>query len=307
MATLTFEETKQPIAEIISRAGGDNEERKTLYIGEGEPTRNKPEELLHDDDMKEDRRMFTVAEAARLMDLLSCDDTPSKEDKELIHRVFPTLKEKMDNSIGREYVVPLDAKVFIHPSIKTERMMISGKSGSGKSTLMSKYMLLYLSMFPDKSITLISRTDGDPAFDGIPLNFILADDSLLEDPITIEELAGSLVVFDDVDNLQNEKLDKSVHKLVDDIFCNGRKLDIHVAYLSHMILNYRKTRNILAEADKVVMFNMGPSMQNRNFVAKHLGFDKHQVKKVMDLKSRWFCINTSYPNYVLSDHEIFLV
>lgn len=201
----------------------------------------------------------------------------------------------------------LDGEMMILPSIETERMYFAGKSGCGKSTLAARYMRDYLRLFPDRKIILFSRHTGEKAYEEIPHQAIELNDELVESPIELSEIKDSLVVFDDTDNLQDRKIKKALQLLNDDIISNGRKYNIHCLTLAHQLLNYKESRNLLNEANRVIFFNNGTTYHIKNYLTKYAGVDAQMMRKILGLKTRWTCISLGYPMYILHEHGAFLL
>ena len=200
-----------------------------------------------------------------------------------------------------------DGELIITPSIETERMYIAGKSGCGKSTIAARYMVEYLKMFPDRRIFLFSRHREEKAYEDIPHQAIELNDELAESPIELTEIKNALIVFDDTDNLQDKRIKKALQLLNDDIISNGRKYNIHCLTLAHQLLNYKESRNLLNEANRVVFFNNGTTYHIKNYLQKYAGIDVQMMRKILALKSRWTLISLGYPMYILHDHGAFLI
>ena len=97
-----------------------------------------------------------------------------------------------------------DAKFQLIPNEKTEReiLYITGPSGSGESTFVRKYLEQYKKVFKDREVYWFSSLPDDPSLDDIEPKRIRLDSSIYEDPLSIEEFANSVVIFDDVDVFQ---------------------------------------------------------------------------------------------------------
>ncbi len=226
-------------------------------------------------------------------------DPTGGDDDDLIEMLRAALRET-------DFTVQ-DGNLVILPSEETERMYIAGKSGCGKSTLAARYMVDYLRMFPQRRVLLFSRHHEEKAYEGIPHQAIELNDELVDSPIDLNEIKDSLVVFDDTDNLQDKKIKKVLQLLNDDIISNGRKYNIHCLTLAHQLLNYKESRNLLNEANRVVFFNNGTTFHIKNYLTKYAGIDAQMVKKILGLHSRWICISLGYPMYILHEHGAFLL
>lgn len=168
---------------------------------------------------------------------------------------------------------------------------IAGPSGSGKSTYASSLIKDYIKMYPDTEFYLFSRTDAknDPAFNGMKINQIRIDDSLLDNPIDIEKELGerSLLFFDDCGTIQNDKLKHYIEHLMSDIMEVGRKLHINIVITNHLVIpNERKfARTVLNELQYLTFFPKSGSSQQISYALKtYFGLSKRQINTI-DRKS----------------------
>ena len=192
---------------------------------------------------------------------------------------------------------------FYHmPNIKNSRdcLYISGCSGSGKSHYAKTYIECYKKIFPKRKIFLFSKLKEDPTIDTVKPIRIKLDNELLADPITPEELQNSLCVFDDFDALRDGKLKNEIYGLIDEILFDGRHFNIHCIITSHMITNYKKTRNILSEVNSITLFPQSISFKNANYLLRnYLGLKQKQIDIILNLPSRWVTVFIRYPKFVL--------
>jgi Cdc6-like AAA superfamily ATPase len=191
---------------------------------------------------------------------------------------------------------------------------IAGPSGSGKSTHAVNLIKNYLKVYPNKPFYLFSRTDykTDPVFKGMKVNQIVVDKSLIEDPIDItqELTGGSIVLFDDCNTIQDDKVKKAVDKLICDILEVGRKLDITIVITNHLVIPNEKkiARTILNEMQNITVFPKSGSVQQIGYVLKqYLGLSKKQIEDITKLDSRWITIHKNYPMYVVYAHGVYLL
>ena len=175
--------------------------------------------------------------------------------------------------------------------------MIAGMSGSGKSTFTASLCRTYKKQFPDNKIILFSNKPSDPVFDRLEyIERIVINEDLLKDPITLNEMEDSLVLFDDVEYSSNKDIDKELDRIRDLILQQGRSYHVSFVYISHQANNYKQTRTILNECHSVTIF---PAMTTRYslkyLLEKYFGFDKAQINKLCKLPSRAVTIYKSPP------------
>ena len=220
-------------------------------------------------------------------------------------------------SLSSIYITDKSTMLIPLPSEETERVFVAGESGCGKTTVARTYADNYNHMFPYNPIWIFARQEADPAFDGLKRHEIVVDssipesqqdiDDILSGAISLDQLANSLVIFDDMDNLQEGKLLKAVHKLMNDVVTNGRKKDIHMIYISHLILNYQQTRIILNEANKVFFFPGCGSRQIEAFLKTYASMKAAEIQRIVSLKSRWVMLSRKVPRYIIYEKGIFLL
>lgn len=213
----------------------------------------------------------------------------------------------------------LDDNLTLFPAVRDDRreiLFIAGPQGSGKSHYASMYTKNYLKKFKDSEVFIFSRLDEDASFDNIKqIKRIKVSDALLEeDPIDPKkELYRSLTIFDDVDGLQNKALSKYINVLKEDIIKNGRDQtnkgkDIYCIITNHQLTDFHKTRDILNECTSLTFFpKSGLQYQIERVLKLHLGLKKNEIKRILDLPSRWVSIYTTYPQYCIYEKGVFLL
>jgi len=219
-------------------------------------------------------------------------------------------QEDSDDDIGDS--IEIDGKLEPVPNIEgREAPYIAGPSGSGKSTYAGKYIQYYKKLFPNNQIYVFSRKPSDPAIDHLYPNRIMIDESLVTEPIDIlSELAdGALVLFDDCDTIQNDKVKKAVSKIKNDILETGRAAEIYIVTTSHLVNpNERKdSRTILNECHSLTIFpKSGSAYQIKYALKNYFGLSKNQIDEILSLPSRWVTIFKSYPQCVLYEKGCYI-
>lgn len=225
-------------------------------------------------------------------------------------RVVESIKRKEPS----KYKLKLDeCKTFkidsgqfsIMPTTETERVFIGGKSGMGKSSIASMYIREYIEMFPDRRVILLSIHENEKAYAMYPnMIRIPLDINFVDNVPSLEELSNSLVIFDDCDNLNDKNLSNVIKLLNNNLIANGRKYNIHVLTLYHLLMDYSRTRQLLNEANRVVFFLGVNAYHLGRFLKVYAGLSPEQIKKITGLRSRWCCLNMAIPNYFISESEI---
>lgn len=224
-------------------------------------------------------------------------------------------KRKGENSqIGKEIQLS-KGKLVPLPNIEQRSVdYIAGPSGSGKTTHAVTISTMFKKIFPEKDIYLFSRTDyqDDPALLSLRPLQIKINESLIETPIDItkELKGGTLLIFDDCNTIQNEKLKRIIDNLMKDIMEVGRKLGIWIIITNHLVIPDEKkiARCVLNELHNLTIFpQSGSSNQIEYVLKKYFGLSKKQIDQILQLKSRWVTICKNYPRFVIYDTGAFIL
>ena len=254
-------------------------------------------------DTKLDRKKRPSIDNVMNMDIMK-----NVKDKGELRKI---LKRALAEDIGKTLELKEDSDVPIHqypnPN-KREICYICGPAGSGKSTICGRYIAQYKEMFPKNKVFVFSRLLEDEPLDRYKPIRIILDETMLDDPIDLEDLENSLVVFDDIDTIMNKKINDAVYKLTLDIMESGRKMKIYCLITSHLITKYRKSRCVLNEMNFLTVFPRGGSAyQIKDVCKRYIGMSKKDVDKLLATPSRWVTIHKNYPQYVLHRKGVYLL
>ena len=195
---------------------------------------------------------------------------------------------------------------------------ICGASGSGKSTLASELIKNFNILFPESNIYIFSRLNSDPAFDKLEKNGVIIripiDNTLIDDPIDVinDFDEYSLVLFDDVDTINDKKILSALNNVKLQILEIGRHKNIYCIITSHLINGSDKNNNrtIMNEMSSLVIFPKGGGSvyQQKYYLKNHLGFNNKQIDKIINSKNtRWVYICKNFPQYVLTQQICYLI
>jgi len=189
-----------------------------------------------------------------------------------------------------------------------EKVYVSAPSGSGKSVYSGKWLKELHKMFPDMEIFCFSPIPSDPALDYLPINRVDLDEHLLNKPFTVEELANCAILMDDCESIKNPKMKKYINWLRDSVLETGRHYNVRMIWISHLISNFTDTRRLLNESTSVTVFPRSGSgvYQIKKFLQNQCGLDKNEIKKFLNLPSRWVTIYRSYPQYVIHEKGCYI-
>lgn len=311
---LSFYKSDKPIAKIIDPEGDNN--NKIIYLHrEVDPEKMIDAdifEIMSSDFFREkgDKYSLKITDIEKIYRALTngheIHDNGSK-----LEQWYNKAKQHYDEKRIREFKL-IDGHFEVLPSLQRNQrdfLYICGPSGVGKSTFGSIYIKNYHKTFPSNPIYIFSQKEEDPAFD--KYKFIarveINDDWLLGEPLQPTDFKNSLCVFDDIENIPNEKVKDQVYKLKDAMLEIGRSMNINVIVTAHLSMNYKSTRKDLNELSAMVLFKNGTQYHIQRYFKQYLGLDKNQSQRILNTKSRWILISTQFPMYVLTENEIFLI
>jgi adenylate kinase family enzyme len=207
-------------------------------------------------------------------------------------------------------------KIIPMMDYKSERSIcyVAGPSGSGKSTYCANIIKEYIKLKKNIDIYIFSRTEykNDSAYKNLKMIQIEINEELLTNGIDIEKeiRPNSIMLFDDINTIQNENLKKYMEKLITDIMEVGRKLKINCIVTNHLIIpNERKyARILLNEIQYLTVYPKSGSSQQISYVLKtYFGLTQKQIKTVLKLNSRWVTICKMYPITVISENGVYII
>lgn len=216
-----------------------------------------------------------------------------KEEK--LKKLYNELKLKKNNK--HIYLPEGECLPTFNPDEERKIFYICGMSGCGKSTFVSKMINNYHKIFPKNKVILFSNKPKDPVLDKYSyLVRIKLNDELVEDPLDLEELRNSLVIYDDIEYIPTKNIRIELDRVRDLILQQGRSYRISFAYVSHLLNNYKETRVILNECHSCVLFpKMTTSYSLKYLLEKYFGFCKQDILKLKGLPSRWICVQKIPP------------
>lgn len=203
-----------------------------------------------------------------------------------------------------EHGKPQVAGVFqLCPNMEKERecILISGPSGAGKTFLAKEYLEKYKKIYPNNKIYLIANKP----FENFSIKYEKPE--LTETYVSnlkVNNFKNSIIVFDDVENISsNKKIQEKIVAFLEEVLNVGRSMHVSVIIISHVLMNYRFSRNMIMECNKVVMFpNSGIKFQYKNFMKKYVGLNPSKVDDILNTNSRWLCVDKSAPLSYLTNN-----
>jgi energy-coupling factor transporter ATP-binding protein EcfA2 len=225
-------------------------------------------------------------------------------------KVFHVAKDDIDPESGFKDLTVMDGMIQHIPGYKDrECLYITGPSGSGKSTYCSQYAREYKKKHPKNNLVLISPISDDDCLSKLnPIRVTPNEENFINDPITLEEVRDSLVIFDDVDAIHDKKVKEAVMNFRSQILLTGRHYCTSVLTTSHMICDYKATREQINESHFVTFYPSGGANYHiKRFLKEYCGLKPAEITKILKLPSRWVTVHKNYPMYVLSKDSVYML
>jgi DNA helicase HerA-like ATPase len=203
---------------------------------------------------------------------------------------------------GDEAIEIADGSLSVLPPEKGRTVQyIFGMSGSGKSTWIGNFVAEWLAEHPGRPVYVVSRKLEDGAFEGIKVKHVVVDESLIDEPMTVDDFPENcMTIWDDIDSIQPKRVNDAVQGLLRDVLEVGRARRVNAVVSSHLGSDYKRTRTILNEAHGITFFPYGSSAHQIRYVLKtYGGMDSEQVRKCLRLPSRWVSLRKMFPPAII--------
>lgn len=213
-------------------------------------------------------------------------------ENEILRKLYKIANLKINDKKEREIMIKdADIEPIINPNVERQVFYVSGMSGSGKSTYVNKIINSYTKFFKNNKVYLFSNKEEDESYTNKNIIRVKLDEELIHEPIELDEIKNSMVIFDDIEGVPNKKIMNELDRLRDVILQQGRSYKVYFCYVSHLANNYKQTRTILNECHSITIFPaMTTTYSLKYLLEKYFGFGKDDIKKLLSLESRWITI-----------------
>lgn len=306
---VTFEKTgtSLPLAQVF----GGIYNKKIIYL---DKSSNNETDLVVDNiyhhltekDIRKHKKYMSKEELEKIriaFETGEIDDQVEDIYNELVSQVEESVKKHVHVDDGIFQVLPLLKEN------QTDRIMVTGASGSGKSTWIANYITQYNKLFPNNKIILFSRLSEDKVLDELNLiKRVKLDKTFLKFQYVPKDFKDTLAIFDDIDTFDDKALCLAVKQLRDDLLETGRHENTYVIGVSHQILNWKSTKTLLLECNKVVFFpQSGGEYQLVRLFKNYFGLMPDNIKMIKRINSHWICLNRSFPTTVIAEKDIYII
>ncbi len=232
-----------------------------------------------------------------------------KDDEEIIYLKTDTEKTSVVQKKPVTEIAVHDGMFELMPDPRCRIIYIAGPQNSGKSFFAGQYIEKYRLMYPKAKFYVFSRLSNDPSLDHLVPHRITIDQSIVDNPIELEEIPEhSVCLFDDIDNVSDKNVQHAVNKIKEQIMEIGRHRDVKCVITSHLINGNQRSvsRITLNEMQVLVIFPQSGSGYQIKYVLKHyFDLSVKQVNKIMDMKheTRWVALVKIHPQVLLTQHR----
>jgi len=227
------------------------------------------------------------------------------------NRPIPKDKAELEineKDIGEGIVVPMMVR---QEKEHCNHVFIAGGTLSGKSTLASTLAHDYNTKFKDNRVILISGVHDKKNYNDKRIKHLFPirlDETLLEDPLKMEELHDSCAIFDDIGASDNKDVIYDLEALRDQCIKTGRHHNIDTITTSQSLLDGNATKHALRNCFQVVAFpSSAGKYQLANFLHQYIKMGKDDSERVLNVPSRYVLINRTAPTYVLHSNGAFIL
>lgn len=200
----------------------------------------------------------------------------------------------------------IKGKFQLCPNFNKERecILISGPSGAGKTYLATRYLTKYKKLNPKNPIYLFGTKPFDKKdFKEKYIKPLLNKENTKK--LKVSDFKNCIMVFDDVENMSYDPdTQMNIQRFLEEVLNVGRSLAISMIIISHILMNYRFSRNMIMECNKVAMFpRSGARHQYENFLSKYVGLDKKQIQEALKTNSRWLVVDKECPISIMDKNR----
>lgn len=206
--------------------------------------------------------------------------------------------------------LPKEATFQQYPNTNMERqvLMIVGQSGSGKSYYLNQYMNNYKKAYNGKRpIYFFSNVDEDKSINEKIVKRIALNDTWIDEPLSLDDVKGSLCAFDDIEMIKDKNIKQEVFKFINEILTTGRHTNTSCALIVHYANNKGYLRDFLNECHTFTYFPRSANRGTKYLLENYIGVDSKEISKIKKLNSRWATVYKNYPNCVLTEKNLFML
>lgn len=184
-----------------------------------------------------------------------------------------------------------------------DTIYIAGKAGSGKSFWIARFLVQFKKYYPKFRIYLFSQKDHDKHLDSlitkrIPLN------KLAEANFEVADFKETLMIWDDIDTIEDKAVNKATYALLEKILEVGRSSSIFTIMTSHLATDRDKTKRILNRCTAFVFFKKSSGKNTTYALENYINLTAREIRTLMRLDTHAYVIFRMAPQVILTHNEL---
>ncbi len=193
-----------------------------------------------------------------------------------------------------------------------------GPSGSGKSYKVNQMLEQIQAKEPKTKFFLFSKVSDDypniknmiriPTSGDEAMEVLGMDKKTKERKLRIDDLANSVVIFDDIGTIANKEINASVQLLQDEVLEVYRHFNITPFFTQHVLAAGLKAQKLINEVSHMTLYPSSNWDNIRKYLEKN-GFGRALQRRIKETgkKSRSFTIYKNAPQLILYDKGIIII
>lgn len=259
---------------------------------------------------------LSPSEIIDLKSAVRANEIPS-HNKKLI-KAYEAAQEHINERLCKDvWISPSEGSFTPIPASSYFNLYASAPSGAGKSHFCGEWLKTCKKLWPKMNIYIFSRFTEDPAYQGLKnVQYISLDESLVSDPLSVEEFEGdekhpTCLVFDDIEHLNSadSSIENALACFQNQVLETGRKMHISTVNIIHKTLQGARTSKVINECKYVVVFPNTNFHQISSYARNYLGWDKDDIERLKSLRvdGPWALLHRDNPQYIVSPQSIIIV
>ena len=308
--SLTFKDDNE--ATRLCHVYGGKDNNKFIYITFLEDKNKEiirikdPFSILTDKWFRDRKKNMKTTELIRIQHAILRGNMP--DDDEELAEIYKEAMKILKKTQDRELIIDDGRLTPTMPKKNTVRSYTCGPTGSGKTTWVINFIKEILLAKGSMKIFIFSVLMEDEELDNLGVLRVSIDDSLLDNPIELDELKDTICVFDDIETFRNVKYRNCIANLRDQCLSEGRHHGICTICTNHQITDYKKTRAMILECEFITFFPQSGGLNAiKRLLQTYIGLAKDEMNKVLSLPSRWVTIYNRYPLCVIYESGCFML